>query len=208
MNGVGAIRDAGARRPLALAGRAVAALLIVVAGLLAGTGWLYVFRGLHWLQVGPRIADSLPLLQLASADGQPLLRVVVAWALAGALAGVALQDLPPTRRAAPALVMGLLVLLLASQASYALARNLGFSDVVFSRHPGFGPVLEALVFTLGCALPRPLSCGDRRSARRRSLVSLVSGLHDLGLGGGQHGHGGEDDADRHQVQQDQTGART
>jgi hypothetical protein len=205
MSHAGVIRSAGAPRPLALAAGGLVALLALVAGLLAGTGWLYAFRGLHWLGVGPRIADSLPLLQLASADAQPLLRVVVAWVLAGALAGVALRELPLTRRVAPALVLGLLVLLPAAQASYALTRNLGFPDVVFSRGPGFGPVLEAMMFALGCALPGTLSGGDAPGARRRSPVSPVSGLPDRGLRGGQHGHAGEDGADRQQVQQRQTG---
>lgn len=208
MNGVAAVRAAGRRRPLALVGAAARTLLIVVAGLLAGTGWLYLLRGLHWLAVGPRIADCLPLLQLAAADGQPLLRVAIAWGLAGALAGVALIGLPPSRRAALALVVGLALLLLTSQASYALTRNLGFSAVLFSRGPGFGPVLEALTFALGCALPRAVNRGDGSAARRRPLVGLAGRLHDLGLGGGQHGHGGEDDADRQQVQQRQAGTGT
>ena len=69
-------------------GGGVGGVLGVLVGLLAGFGWLYVLRGLDWLGVGPRIADALPLLQLAGFDGQPLLRVVVAWVLAGALAGV------------------------------------------------------------------------------------------------------------------------
>jgi hypothetical protein len=175
VNDVGAIRSAGGRRPLALAGGAGAALLVVLAGLLAGTGWLYVFRGLHWLRVGPRIGDSLPLLALASADGQPLLRVVVAWVLAGALAGMALRELAPTRRAALALVMGLVVLLAASQASYALARNLGFSDVVLSHDPGSGPVLEALAFGLGTALPRTLSGPLRAPAGISGGIRPVAG---------------------------------
>jgi hypothetical protein len=181
--------------------------MVVVAGLLAGMGWLYVFKGLGWLGVGPRIADSLPLLQLASADAQPLLRVVVAWALAGTLAGVALRELRLTRRAAPALVLGLLVLLAAAQASYALARNLGFSGVVFSRDPGFGPVLEAMVFALGCALPRTRTDGDGRGARSWEWVSLRRGLRDRGVRGGQHGHAGEDDDDRQHVQHGQSRAR-
>jgi hypothetical protein len=204
----GAVRRTGARRPLTLAGGGVAGLVVAVAGLLAGTGWLYVFRGLGWLGVGPRIANSLPLLQLASADAQPLLRVVVAWALAGALAGVALREFSLAWKALPALILGMLILLAAAQASYALTRNLGFSAVVFSRDPGFGPVLEALVFTLGCALPWTRAGGDRGSARRRELVSLVGGLRDRGMRGRQHGHSGEDDEHRHQVQHGQPGART
>ena len=58
-------------------------MLGVLVGLLAGYGWLYVLRGLGWLGAGPAVGDALPLLQLAGFDGQPLLRVVVAWLLAG-----------------------------------------------------------------------------------------------------------------------------
>ena len=48
----------------------------VVAGLLAGEGWLYVLRGAQGGWTPARyVADSLPLLALAGADGQPLLRV-------------------------------------------------------------------------------------------------------------------------------------
>jgi len=206
------------RRPLTLAGGAVAALIIIFAGLLAGTGWLYVFRGLHWLRVGPQVADALPLLQLASADGQALLRVVVAWLLAGALTGIALSGMAPSRRVAIAFGVGLILLLVASQASYALARNLRFSDVLFSRKPGFGPVLEAMVFAVGCALPRSLGRRDgagtpgrlegrRPQRRRRSFVSLISGFDDRGLSGGHDRDAGQDDRDGQHMNRDDAGTR-
>jgi hypothetical protein len=174
-------------------------VLIVLAGLLAGTGWLYVLRGLHWLGLGPRISDALPLLQLAASDGQPLARVIVAWLLAGALTGVALAEVAPHRRAALALVLALVVLLLASQASYALARNTAFAATVFSRTPGLGPVLEACAFALGCYLPRPADHGQRPGRRRRSLVSVISGFDDRGVGGGERRHAGQHDRDRQPV---------
>jgi hypothetical protein len=201
----GTARAAGPR-PLRLAGGALAGLLILVAGLLAGTGWLYVLRGLRWLGVGPRIADSLPLLQLASGDGQPLLRVLLAWVLAGVLTGVALADKPAGRRAAVALVVALLVLLIDSQVSYSLARNLAFTDVVFARTPGLGPVLEAAAFALGCWLPRPVNRRNRPGPRRRSLIAIVSGLDDRGLRARQDGQAAQDDADRQQVGDGRTGA--
>jgi hypothetical protein len=207
---VGAVSAASPRRPLAQVGAAATALLVLVAGLLAGTGWLYVFRGLHWLAIGPRLGDALPLLQLAAADGQPLARVIVAWAIAGAIAGVALVELSASRRAAAGLVVGLVVLLVAAQASSALARNLNFSDLLFSHGPGLGPLVEAMVFAAGCALPRRLHREDRVASTRgprRSLVSLVSGLGDRDLSGGENGNAGEDDGDRHQVRRGRAGAR-
>jgi hypothetical protein len=188
-------------RALRIGGGSVAGLLIIVVGLLAGTGWLYVLRGLHWLDVGPRIGDSLPLLQLATFDGQPLLRVLVAWVLAGALTGVALSETLPRRRVLPALAVALVVLLLAAQESYAVTRNLTFSATVFSHSPGVGPVLEAVAFALGCWLPRRLDDGERARSRRRSLASVISGLGDRGLRGGERRDAGQHDRDPEPVHQ-------
>jgi hypothetical protein len=203
----GALRRGGGVA-LRRGGGSVASAVIIVAGLLAGTGWLYLLRGLHWLRVGPRIPDALPLLQLAASDGQPLLRVLVAWILAGALTGVAMAEVGPSRRAALALAIALGVLLGASQASYALARNVAFSSTVFSRTPGLGPVLEACAFALGCWLPRPADRGQRPRARRWSLVSVISGLDDRGVGGGERRHAGQDTGDRQPVQHARDSART
>jgi hypothetical protein len=194
------------RRPIIFAGDAAVGILIVFAGLLAGTGWLYLLRGLHWLDVGPRIADSLPLLQLAATDAQPLLRVMVAWVLAGVLTGVALVQMPPRRRAGFALGLGLVVLLLQCQAAYALARNLPLSGVLFSRSPGLGPALEGLAFGLGCWLPRAGSGRQGRHARRRSFISIVSGFDDRHLRGGQDRDAAQDHGDRQQVSERRTGA--
>jgi hypothetical protein len=183
-------------------GRVAVMAVIVVAGLLAGTGWLYVLRGLHWLRLGPRVADSLPLLQLAAGDGQPLVRVLVAWVMAGAFTAVALAEVALLRRVLVVLALALVVLLLASQASYALARNVAFSSTVFSRTPGLGPVLEACAFALGCALPvvGPADRRQRPGRGRRSFASLISGFDDRAVSGGEHGHAGQHDGDRQPVQ--------
>jgi len=182
-------------RPFDAAASAVAAGLIVLAGLLAGTGWLYVFRGLHWFAVGPHVGDSLPLLQLAGFDGQPLVRVAIAWLMAGALVGVALIRVHPLRRS-----------LLASQGAYALARNVRLSDILFDRTPGLGPVVEALVFSLGCLLPGSLAHRQRPGARRRSLITVMTGFDDRGLRGGEHRNAAQDDGDRQYVGEHHTGA--
>lgn len=179
----------------------MAGLVIMAVGLLAGIGWLYLLRGLHWLGVGPRVGDSLPLLQLANFDGQPLLRVLVAWLLAGALTGVALSKSRPHRRAATALGVGLIVLLLAAQESYALARNVSFSSSVFSHSPGVGPMLEAVAFAVGCWLPRRLDRRDWPGAGRRSAASAIGGLDDRRLRGGEGGDAEQHDPDREPVHQ-------
>ena len=111
----------GRRTARATAGVTVT-FAVLVAGLLAGIGWLYLLRGLHVLGFGPRIADALPLLQLAGFDGQALARVIVAWVLAGVLASVALSRLPRAGRVPLAAIVALVALMLTAQASYALAR--------------------------------------------------------------------------------------
>jgi uncharacterized membrane protein (Fun14 family) len=70
--------------------RALAGWLVAVLAVPAGIGVLYLERRLAVLDLGPRIPGALPLQQLAGGEDQPLLRLVVAWVGAGALAGLAL----------------------------------------------------------------------------------------------------------------------
>lgn len=185
------------RQALRLGGGIAATVMIVLTGLVVGTGWLYALRGLRWLGLGPRVGDALPLLQLAAFDGQPLLRVLVAWLLAGALTGVALSASSPRPRVVPALALALIVLVFAAQASYALARNVSLSATVLSHGPGPGPVLEALAFAVGCWLSRWLDGRDRTCARTRAPV--LGGLRDRGVRGRQRGDTGQHDRDREPV---------
>jgi hypothetical protein len=150
-------------RALAAGTRGSLALVVVLAAIAAGVGWLYAMRDVGWLAAGPRLPDALPLLQLAGTDGQPLSRVALAWLPAGIAAGLALSRLPRPWRAALAGALGLGLLLLASQSSYALARNVRLSDVLWTRDPGSGAWVEALLFAIGCALPP--TRGSRRTAR-------------------------------------------
>ncbi len=186
-------------RTAGAAGACAYVIVVVVIGALIGYGWLYALRGLGWLGAGPSVGDSLPLLQLAGFDGQPLLRTVVAWLIAGLIAGVALSGMGRWQRAAVAGPLSLIVLLLASQASYALARNLRFSDVVFSRTPGLGPIVEALLFAAGCALVPRVSHGDGGSAWRPHRIVMLDGLGQPHLSGGEHWDAAEDDRDREPV---------
>jgi hypothetical protein len=153
------------RRVARAVGAAVGSSLVVVAGLFAGTGWLYLLRSVGWLGLGPRIGDALPLLQLAGYDNQPLVRVLIAWLLAGVLVGAVLK-LSPVSRSLLAGILGLLLLLIASQAAYALTRNLRFTEVLARRTPGLGPFLEALLLALGCAaLQAPSALRRARGGR-------------------------------------------
>ena len=172
--------DALHRGPALGAIRVAAAIVGVAVALVAALGWLYMLRGLGWFGLGPRIGDSLPLLQLAGSDGQPLLRVIVAWIPAGMVAGAALIALPRLPRAVLAALLGMAVLALASQASFAVARNLRLGDVLWSRSPGAGPWLEGLLFAIGCALR---GADARRPGRltRRTRQWLGSILGQAGL---------------------------
>jgi hypothetical protein len=185
-------------RAVGTGARRSGAVAVVFTSLLAGFGWVYALRGLAWFDGGASVHDALPLLQLAGYDVQPLDRVVVAWLLAGVVAGTALRRVPRARRAllvgAPAVVS----LVFASQVAYALTRNLRLSDVVWSRSPGLGPWLEALVFAAGCALPgslRMLTGGDW--VRRTQF--LIERIRDLGVRPREHGDAGEHDRERHDV---------
>ena len=124
----------------------------VIIALLTGTGLLYGLRGLGWLPAGPRLGDALPLLQLAGFDGQPLIRVAAAWLLTGAVLGLALIRVRPTARVVIVGGLGLLVLLFASEACFALARNLRLSAVLAHRVPGDGVWFEGLLLVAGAAL--------------------------------------------------------
>ncbi len=178
-----ALAARGARRGARGAAMAVALLV----ALLAGWGWLYALRGLGWLGSGPEVHDALPLLQLAGFDIQPLPRVVAAWLPAGVVAGVALLRLSRPRRALLAGLVGTAVLLIASQAAFALTRNLRLSDVLWSRAPGWGPWLEGLLFAVGCALPGRLPSGNRLTGRLSGVRRRrLDGARDLGLRAGQH----------------------
>jgi hypothetical protein len=183
---------------VAVLAAAAGVLMTVTLGVLAGYGWLYLFHVWGWLNAGPRIGDALPLLQLASADSQPLLAVLVAWSLPGAVIGLFLIPWSPGRRALVGGIVALILLLVASQAADALARNLRFRDVLVTRDPGLGPWLEALVFAIGCALPRRSVFSRRRGTRRRSPVRERT-LRHLGLSGGELGHAAQDHRDRDQV---------
>ncbi len=183
-------------------------LLAVLIGLLTGFGWLYLLRHAGLLRAGPKVGDSLPLLQLAGLDSEPLPAVVAAWILAGGLTGVATVRLSPGRRALAAGLIALALLMLASQASYALTRNLRFSDVLLHRTPGTGPWLEALVFALACALPRRSVLGRAGRGRGRPVRSGRGPLSYLGLRGRELRNTGQYEGNREYVGDYRDGVRT
>jgi hypothetical protein len=134
-------------------GVTVGAVLAALLAVLTGTGLLYNLRGLGALAAGPRLHDALPLLQLAGFDGQPLVRVAAAWLLAGVVLGLGLIRIKPPARTVIVAGLGLVLLLFASEASFAVARNLRLSSVLTDRVPGIGPWVEGLLLGVGAALP-------------------------------------------------------
>ncbi|HSC04288.1 MAG TPA: alpha/beta hydrolase-fold protein [Solirubrobacteraceae bacterium] len=157
----------------------------LVVGSVAALGLAYSLRELGWLATGPRVPDALPLLQLAGFDGQPLARVVVVSALAGAVLGLALIRAGRWRRFVSVAILAALLLVLASDASYALARNLRLEPVLLNRTPPVGPWLEALVIAAACAVPGRISAARlrpyaprlaRAAARARARPVVASAL--------------------------------
>lgn len=166
---------------------------------LAGYGWLYVLRGLQWLAGPPAIGDALPLLQLPGFDVQPLPRVLAAWLLAGLLAGIILVARPPAPRAASVGVLGLVSLLLASQAAFALARNLRFDHVLFGHVPGVGSLVEAAALAVGSYLPGGIVGRRQWAAAAGGGAGRRGAVRHLGLGPGENRHPAEYDGDRGDV---------
>jgi hypothetical protein len=142
-----------AARALLATARIIGFTAALVLCLLCGLGLLYLLRGARIVAIGSTVSDSLPLLQLAGFDAEPLLPIAVAWLAAGIILGLVPLRIDPLRRALAAGSLGLVLLLLASDAAFALAGNLRFSHALWHRSPGLGPWLEALLFAAGAALP-------------------------------------------------------
>jgi len=136
------------------------ALLALVLALCAGFGWMYALRALGAFALGPGQSDALPLLQLAGASTQPLVRVLLAWGSVGLVAGVALGGLSRPWRLGVALVAALGLLALASQAAFAVAHTLNFTHILFTRRPGSGMLVEALAFAVGAGVPPARTRGE------------------------------------------------
>jgi hypothetical protein len=131
----------------------VGAVTLTCGAALAAVGLTYALRDTGWLGLGPRVPDALPLLQLAGFAGQPLTRVAAAALLSGAAVGFLLQRLSAGTRASLVLLAASFTLLVTSDASFALARNLRFTSVALTRTPGLGPWLQALLLAVASAAP-------------------------------------------------------
>ena len=165
-----------------LAGVGALAVALALAASITSIGLAYELRGLGWFSAGPSVPDALPLLQLAGFAGQPAARVLAAALLSGAALGLVLSRLRPWTRAVLIALTAAFALLLASDASYALAHNLRFWPVAVQRTPGLGPWLEALALGAGSALPSawPVVAASRRLTAGWLHTQLAA--HATGLG--------------------------
>ena len=188
---VGAVKALSVLRPktvLLVVGESVLGAAAILACSAAVLGLLYTMRQLGWLAVGPPVPDALPLLQLAGFDAQPLARVVVATLLVGLALGAALIRVERRRRVVLVAVSALFVMLVGSDASYALARNLRLGPILLNRSPAVGPCLEALVLALASALPGPMAnvrlpAALPRLRDRRVLAPALAGGIAVALAG-------------------------
>ena len=106
--------------------RAGAVVLVVVAAVAGGIGWLYALRHVGVLKAGPKLADALPLQRLAGGAAQPLLRVVAAWLPAGLVAGMGVALVSRLRRPARGLAvfaLAVALVLTAAAASDSVTHN-------------------------------------------------------------------------------------
>lgn len=136
---------------------------------IAAEGWLYLLRRAGVLELGPSLSGALPLEQLAGADAQPLVRMVAAWAPAGAVAAAVLAWLVPYRRAARAAIVTAgfaLVLVAAGAASDAVATSEGIVGHVAAQPARPGTWAAVGIAALGSLLPP-----DRRPRRGRPRTS-------------------------------------
>ena len=121
----------------------------------AATGWLYTLRNLEVLRVGPHVSGALPLQQLARSDDQPLLRLIVVWVPAGALAAALLSRW--ARMSAPAVLASIVatafvLLVLAGAMSDAVAISESVRGHIASQFTRAGTLVAVVLMLVG-ALP-------------------------------------------------------
>ncbi|HET9719837.1 MAG TPA: alpha/beta hydrolase-fold protein [Solirubrobacteraceae bacterium] len=142
---------AGILRP-GIWAKAVGAVLVAIPVGLLAVGLLYSLRQRQLLAVGPPVPDALPLLQLAGFSAQPLGRLLAASLLAGIAGGALLAGMTRLRRGVTVGLTATALLLITSDASFALAHNLRFGPILLSRAPGLGSWLEGLLVAAGAIL--------------------------------------------------------
>lgn len=157
--------------------RRLGALPVALALAFAATGWLYM---LHPGLPGPRIAEALPLDQLAKHDAAPLVWFVVVWGAAALLLG-AYARWARLERLTAALVLALVVgafSYLQTGISVAVVQQIALRDALDSASRMQAVYLPAALIALGAAaLAR--RARSRRAAFVVSTIVAIGALLDL-----------------------------
>ena len=147
--------------------RAGGVLLVVVAAVAGGIGWLYALRHVGALKVGPRLTDALPLQRLPGGAAQPLLRVVLAWLPAGLVAGVGVGLVSRLRRpgrGAAVFALALALVLAAAAASDSVTHNEPIRHHLHEQPHRVATWLAAGLMALGAVLAPGMGRGAGRHA--------------------------------------------
>jgi hypothetical protein len=147
--------------------RAGAVVVVVIAAVAGGIGWLYALRHVGVLRVGPALANALPLQRLAGGATQPLGRVIAAWLPAGLVAGVGIGLVSAMRRPARALVvfaLGLGFVVAVAAASDALTRNETVRSQLHAEPHRAAAWVAAGLMALGALVPPVIGRGAGRQA--------------------------------------------
>jgi len=147
--------------------RGCAVVLVVIAAVAAGIGWLYALRHVAGLRVGPRFADALPLQRLAGGAAQPLGRMVAAWLPAGLVAGLGIALVSGMHRAARSVAvfaLALVFVLAAAAASDALTHNETIRSQVRQEPHRAAAWVAAGLMALGALLAPVMGRGAGRQA--------------------------------------------
>ena len=147
--------------------RGAAIVLIVLAAVAAGIGWLYALRHIGALRVGPRFADALPLQRLAGGSAQPLGRLVVAWVPAGLVAGLGIalvSRLNRVARGGVVFVLALALILAATLMSDSLTHNEPIGSQLHNEPHRAAAWVAAGLMALGALLAPVIGRGAGRQA--------------------------------------------
>src|SRR6478672_2065474 len=147
--------------------RAAGVLLVVIAAVAAGIGWLYALRHVHELRMGPKLTDALPLQRLAGGASQPLGRMVVAWLPAGLVAGLGIALVSGLHRAARSVAvfaLALVFVLAAAAASDALTHNETIRSQIRQEPHRAAAWVAAGLMALGALLAPVMGRGAGRQA--------------------------------------------
>ncbi len=132
----------------------------------AGVGLVYLLRDAAIAGSGPRVSGALPLEQLAGADAQPLLRMVVAWIpigiAVGGLIAVFTRSAWWLALAVLVLVAGV-VLVVSGGMSNALTNNLPLTSELSTPLSDAGTWLALGLLVIGAAIGERLAVAVARA---------------------------------------------